>query len=158
MALKEVQDLLGRADNIQSEYNRLLESRIQTIRSLEISCRKGEHVWLKISRPPIRYLGPPTYIEICQCCGFCCKTYGVYDINQIREALSTEIMLSTEKEDIRRMAIEEYGEKQDRLDSLKAQLTAVKKEMKEIIDMCQTFLGEKKPVNQSDDDGCYWKD
>ena len=56
------------------------------------------------------------------------------------------------------MAIEEYGEKQDRLDSLKAQLTAVKKEMKEIIDMCQTFLGEKKPVNQSDDDGCYWKD
>ena len=156
-----LESFFERANNIQAEYDELLSDHKSAIRALEEKCRKSEdgHVWLKVSKPPTRYLGPPTYIQVCQCCGFYCKTSGQYDTNLITKALSAEMMLSPEKEDIRKMAIEEYGEKQDMLDSLNAQLTAVKEEMRKILDRCQEFLGEKsKPVRHRDDDGCYWKD
>lgn len=159
MALNELESFFERADSIQSKYDEMLKNHKLVIRTLEASCRRSEegHVWLMITRPPIRYLGPPTYLQICQCCGFYCQASGARDKELIRKALSTEVKLSPVKEDIRGKALEEYGEKQDELDSLNDQLTTIKKDVREIIDKCQIFLGEKQvPVKQGDDGDCYW--
>lgn len=158
MALNELESFFERANSIQSEHDEMLKNHKLAIRMLEVSCRKSEegHVWLRISRPPIRHLGPPTYIQVCQCCGFYCKMPGAHNTELIRKALSTEVILSPEKENIRKMALEEYGEKQDELDSLNDQLTAIKKGVREIIDKCQIFLGEKEGTAKQVDDDCYW--
>ena len=161
MALSEIELYFERANNIQSEYANLLESHKLAIRKLEASCRKSEdgHIWMEIIQPPIRNLGPPRYIQVCQCCGFYCKVPGYYDINLIRTALSAETILTPEKDEIRRMAIEEYGEKQDNIDSLSAQLKNLKKEIREILEKCKNFLGEQRNiVRSSEDDACYWDD
>lgn len=144
MAVNQVDALLKDADEKRREYEILLEQHIHTIKSLEAECRlsKEGHVWLKVAKDSLNNHNKYNYLEICQCCGFYCISGKNKDINLVKKALTTEIVLSEQKENIRKKLLDEYGEPQEKLDSLKLQLNILEEEIKEILLKCYKFLGE----------------
>lgn len=144
MAVNQVNALLKDAEGKRQEYEILLEQHIQTIKSFEAECRlsKEGHVWLKVAKDSPNNHNKYNYLEICQCCGFYCISGKNKDINLVKKALTTEIVLSEQKENIRKKLLAEYGEPQEKLDYLKLQIDILEEEIKEILLKCYKFLGE----------------
>ena len=144
MALNQVDALLKDADEKRREYEILLEQHIHTIKSLETECRvsKEGHVWIRVARDSSNNHNKYNYLEICQCCGFYCISGKNKDIKLVIKALTTEVVLSEQKENIRKKILDEYGEPQAKLDALKLQIDILEEEIKEILFKCYKFLGE----------------
>lgn len=156
MAVNQVRELVEKARCIQAEHDQFSTRRTQNIRELETSCRRSEegHIWQKIAREP--QYGNYTYLNICVVCGFYCNVSGNSDINVIRQVLSAEVVLSPQKEEIRKRVIKEYSEEtQNKLDSLNRQLAELRNEINEIREMCCSFLGISNGKGVLEDNG-YW--
>ena len=141
---EDVKKWLNQAIQIKNQYNQIKEAWHQEVRLLQAKCRKsGGHIWMEILGPPMRYNGPPTSKKVCYCCGFYERVSDAVDTDIIEQALNTEVLVSPEKERIRRNARKLYSsEKLEELKVLKQKFEATEKQVRKIRDLCNSFLGE----------------